>query len=494
MPRDLKSQVPSPALDSSQGSVAELFLRVLGGVYLAAFASLWPQVEGLIGSRGILPASALFDWVRLRTGVERYWLLPSVFWFDCSDTSLKLVCGAGVVLSMIVILGFGRAATLFPLWAFYLSLTTAGQIFMGYQWDALLLEAGFLAIFLAPPGLRRSPSPREVLFLLRWLLFRLMLSSGIVKLASGDPAWRSLEALRYHYETQPLPTWIGYYAHQLPSWFQTLSAAALFGVELGTPWLMFGPRRLRLVAAAANIALQTLIALTGNYGFFNFLSIALCLLLLDDRSLPSRLKPNPPLAPGWSWPRLVPRGLMGVVFLMSAMEMSATAGLSVPWPAPVRFVGEALSPFRVINSYGLFAVMTTSRDEIVIEGSRDGRTWSAYEFPWKPGDPKRAPGFVAPHQPRLDWQMWFAALSGCEQNPWFTRLLVKIGEGSPQVLGLLQTNPFPLEPPLALRATLYRYRFADLAARGREGSWWQREPVQLYCPVMATSASEGPVP
>lgn len=487
------SEAPAPA--PAHALVCRLFLRLLGLVYLIAFLSLLVQVEGLIGSRGILPIAELLEWARAQTGPERYWLLPTLCWLDAGDGFLFFLCGCGAALAGLLLLEIAPAPVLVLLWAFYLSLVNAGQIFLGYQWDSLLLEAGFLAIFLAPldprPRADWRPSP-IALWLLRWLLFRLMFSSGVVKLRSGDPSWRGLSALRFHYETQPLPTWAGWHVHQLPVWFHTLSCALMFVTELAVPFLVFAPRRFRFAGCGALLAFQILIATTGNYCFFNLLTIALCLLLLDDAALPRRWRERTaPAAPSRrprAWPRWVLAPVAGVVLTVSGADLLATLGLGLPWPAPLVALERAVGPFRTINGYGLFAVMTTSRPEIVVEGSDDGMTWRPYEFKWKPGDLRRAPAFVAPHQPRLDWQMWFAALGTCERNPWFIRFLVRLQEGSPPVVRLLAGNPFPQAPPRRIRSTLYDYRFTGLEARRKDGAWWRREPLGPYCPELPLGA------
>jgi hypothetical protein len=322
----------------------------------------------------------------------------------------------------------------------------------------------------------------------RWLLFRLMFGSGVVKLRSGDAAWRSLTALQYHYETQPLPTWVGFYAHHLPASIHVACAAVMFLIELVLPWLIWFPGRWRRVPLVAFVAFQILIAVTGNYAFFNLLTIALCVFLADPGLLPRRWRPAAPTAEAaatlfGAWPRALLAPFVAVVVLVSAVHFSeATLRVGAPWPSPVFWLARAVSPLRSVNSYGLFAVMTTTRPEIVVEGSDDGETWRAYEFRYKPGDPHRRPGFVAPHQPRLDWQMWFAALGGsCDQSPWMQGLFQRLREGSPPVVGLLGSNPFPDRPPRYVRALLYDYRFADLATHRRTGEWWQRRLETGFC-------------
>jgi lipase maturation factor 1 len=468
-----------------------LFLRLLGLCYLAAFISLWVQVDGLIGSRGILPVKDLLDAVRTQLGGERWMLFPTLCWLHPGDAVLHLLCGGGVLAALLVVLGLVPAPALLACWIFSLSLSVAGQAFLEFQWDLLLLEAGFLGIWLAPLrrwrlGAALEPPP-AVRALLCWLLFRLIFSSGFVKLASGDPTWRNLTALDYHYWTQPLPPWTAWFAAQLPLSFHKLSCFVLLAIELVAPFLIVAPRRLRLVSCAAMAGLQALIALTGNYAFFNLLSLALCVLLVDDASFPRALRDRAARDPRASlgrWPGLVLAPVLGLVLIVSVMLFSGTLRLRMPWPGAAVSLARATLPFRSVGTYGLFMVMTTSRPEIVVEGSDDGVSWLAYEFRWKPGDTTRRPRFVAPHQPRLDWQMWFAALGTCEENPWFVAFLDRLLEGSPAVERLLLRNPFPSHPPRYIRAVLYDYRFTDSAARRATGAWWRREARGPYCPIM----------
>jgi predicted DCC family thiol-disulfide oxidoreductase YuxK len=477
----------------SRRVVRRLFLWALALIYLDAFLSLLVQVRGLVGESGILPAAELLDYVRLRVpDGSRFWLLPTLFWIDGSDAVLVAACVGGAALAVLLGLEIAPALALALMWATYLSLASVGQVFLGYQWDALLLETGLLSVLFAPwtwrPGAARTAAlPNGALWLLRLLLFRLTLGSGLVKLLSGDPTWHTLTALRFHYETQPLPTWIGWYAHRLPGIVHTISAGMMLFVELLVPFLIFGPARLRRAAFVAMVGFQVVIALTGNYGFFNLLTIALCLLVLDDDDLPGWIRrrfdsSKPPLPKparaGWvRVPAVLVLAVLGLVTFLDGVRVR------VPWPGPVRTLQDTLAPFASVNSYGLFAVMTTSRPEILIEGSRDGRLWLPYEFRWKPGDVGRAPGFVAPHQPRLDWQMWFAALETCEDNPWLRHFLLRLKEGAPPVRTLLAHDPFPDSPPALLRAVLFDYRFTTLAERRASGAWWRRESLGLYCDV-----------
>lgn len=488
----------------------KVFLRALGLIYLIAFVSLWTQIIGLVGSDGIVPAQRTMANVQAgcdaqQIGADRYHLFPTLCWISRSDGFLKWQCAAGAALALLVIIGISPAPCLFLLWLIYLSLSTICVDFLGFQWDILLLETGFLAIFLAPLQLwprkgHEAPPSRAVMFLLRWLLFRLMFESGCVKLLSHDPLWRHLTALDVHYETQPLPTWIGWYAFQLPELFQRACVAIMFVIELAVPFLIFAPRRLRHAGGWALIGLQALIFLTGNYCFFNLLTIALCLTLFDDAALrklipqrwrktatPSILPPGPTRL---RWPVFVTWPLTALVVGISSIQILAIFGLNSRWlPEPIPTVYAWLEPFRTINHYGLFAVMTPTRPEIIVEGSNDGAHWEAYEFRYKPGDVMRRPRFVEPHQPRLDWQMWFAALSDYRNEPWFLKFCQRLLQGSPDVLALLDKNPFPSAPPRYIRALLYEYHFTDFATRSKTGAWWRRELKGVYMPPLSLPES-----
>jgi hypothetical protein len=469
-------------------------------IYLVAFLSFWMQASGLIGHNGILPAQEYMSDIRLQCqthgiGLDRYHLLPTLCWGDASDRFLNVQCAVGTGLAVLLFVGIAPVPCLILLWVLYLSLVTIGRDFFGFQWDNLLLEAGFLAIFLAPlqwlPRFSQKPQPsRLVIWLLRLLLFKLMFSSGCVKLLSGDPTWHDLTALTYHYETQPLPTWIGWYAAQLPLWFQKLSCAVMFIVEIGVPFLIFLPRRIRLVGCGAMMGLQVLILLTGNYTFFNFLTLALCLLLLDDFVLRKFTRKKmtvttPGLRPLPRWPHLIIVPLSVVMLSLSLFQIFSMLGWNSRVLTPVAAVDRWLAPLRTENGYGLFRVMTTERLEIIVEGSDDGTNWLAYDFKYKPGDLKRPPSFIEPFQPRLDWQMWFAALGDYSQNPWFENFCVRLLQGSPAVLALLDKNPFPAKPPRYIRAGLYDYHFTTLTERRRTGDWWQREFIGEYLPPVS---------
>jgi len=470
-----------------------ILLRLLGFVYLVAFVSYWMQLGGLNGERGILSAAEFFRRAREVLGTEAFLHFPSVCWLGASDAALYGWCSAGIVAAVVLMLGFVPLPCLFFLWMDYLSLSVAGQLFYQFQWDILLLEAGFLGIFLSPVSLRLgkpADPPRPARFLMVWLLFRLIFASGVVKLTSGDPAWANGTALEYHYFTQPLPTPVAWFAQQLPGWWQAMSGWVMFFVELVLPFLLFGPRRVRLFAAGGIAALQLLIALTGNYGFFNLLTLALCLMAVDDvvwgkltlgRWGLDRTRTRPA--------RFVSREFLLAaavsIFLFSLVPLAASFRRPIPFLAPLIGAYGSIAPFRTINGYGLFAVMTKERREIVVQGSEDGVIWKAYVFRFKPGDARRAPRWAAPYMPRIDWQMWFAALGTVEQSPWFLNFLERLLEGSPSVLGLLEENPFPNGPPRLVRALSDRYTFTTMAERERTGNWWNVEPAAIYCPAVS---------
>jgi predicted DCC family thiol-disulfide oxidoreductase YuxK/uncharacterized membrane protein YphA (DoxX/SURF4 family) len=475
--------------------VRYVFLRGLALIYLIAFTSLFGQIKGLVGSHGIAPAHSMMEALKAdaaqnHIGLEKYHLFPTLAWWSATDHALCWQCGAGIGLSVLLLLGIVPAPVLFLLWILYLSLSTVCVPFLDFQWDNLLLETGFLAILFAPlqwferPS-RQSPASPLALWLLRWLIFRLMLESGCVKLMSGDISWWNLSALRVHYETQPLPTWIAWYAHQLPASAQAACTFLLLAVEVICPVLIFAGRRARLVAAALFMLLQGLIMLTGNYTFFNWLTILLCIPLLDDRILrrPSAVE----VAHSRRWPRWVTLPIAVVIFVVTFIQLIGTFRIAQRWPAPVIAVYRWVAPFRTLNSYGLFAFMTQKRNEIIVEGSNDGQHWVDYEFKYKPGDLKKRPGFVAPNQPRLDWQMWFAALKPIQdpENRWFLNFELRLLQNSSDVLALLGRDPFPNGAPKYVRALLYEYHFTDMATRRATGQWWKREYRGIYCPAFS---------
>jgi predicted DCC family thiol-disulfide oxidoreductase YuxK len=461
--------------------ISWLFLRLFALVYLAAFASFGVQALGLIGSHGILPLADFVNAETARMGAARYFVLPMVFWLSSSDFMIEAVCWSGVGLSLLLFVNLLPRLCLFLLFALYLSLLYAGQDFMNFQWDVFLLEAGFLALVL-------SFSRKPGIWLLRWLLFRFMFMSGVVKLSSGDPNWWGLTALSYHFLTQPLPTPLAWYAAQLPAPFLKVATAATFFIELVLPLFIFFPRRIRFIAAFGILLLETLIFVTGNYNWFNLQTMLLCLVLFDDQALekilPQRVKEfvslrAPPIRPK-RITRYAVGVLSGLIVFASLVEMDWRFGGRPP--ALALAVDELIEPIHIVSGYGLFAIMTTERDEIVIEGSNDGTEWKEYGFRYKPGDLNKVPPWNIPHQPRLDWQMWFAALEEPEGISWFQKFLRRLLENQPDVLALLASNPFPDVPPRYIRAQFYDYTYASADERAK-GTWWKRRALRLYWPV-----------
>ena len=476
-------------LRAGPAEARRLFLPALALVYLVAFASLTTQITGLVGEHGILPVGEFLNQARASYGDLAYYYFPTLLWVSPTNTVLTLLCWSGIGASVLLLIGAAPVVSAFVLWLFYLSLSIAGQTFLQFQWDSLLLETGLLAILYAPPVWRvRAASDFAPPAIVRWavwaLAFKVTFLSGITKIASGDPAWASLQALRYHYETQPLPMWTGWYMHQLPPAAQACSAAGMFFIELVVPFTALLParwRRTRLAGCALMIALQAGIAATGNYGFFNLLTIVLYLALLDDQAV-GRVPPSsaaPRVGPA-GWLRFA-NGTAVVILLLSAMtffrEIDLTWGrqsaLERLWSPRVL---SWIAPFDSVNGYGLFRVMTTERPEIVIEVSEDGATWKEQEFRWKPGNLARRPAVVQPHMPRLDWQMWFAALDPISAQGWLRPLLDRLLAGEPSVMKLL--GPSPLRaPPKYARLALYQYHFTSRSERAESGTWWKRQLV-----------------
>jgi hypothetical protein len=398
-----------------------------------------------------------------------------------------------VVLSLVVTAGFANAPLLFALWLVYLSFVHVGQIFYGYGWEMLLLETGFLAIFLAPAWelhpLSPSPPSTLVVWLLRWVVFRLMFGAGLIKLR-GDPCWLELTCLYYHYETQPLPNPLSASLHHAPMWFHRASVLFNHLVELLVPWGLFGPRRVREIAGVLTILFQSFLILSGNLSFLNWLTIVICVACFDDRALsrvvPARLRSwaaaATPRAAPVSRARRIAVGLLAV--LVAALSLNPITNLL----STRQHMNEAYEPFHLVNSYGAFGSIGRRRYEVIIEGTAAPvlgaeTRWQAYELPCKPGDVTRRPCIVAPYQLRLDWQMWFAALSDYQQEPWIVHLAYKLLRGERGIQRLLANDPFPDAPPRYVRALLYEYRFAS---DGR--AVWQRQVVGEY--LRATSLED----
>jgi predicted DCC family thiol-disulfide oxidoreductase YuxK len=482
-----------------------VFLRLLGVIALAAFVSFGRQAPGLIGSHGIAPAARFLAELHAYgasagwTAFETRHVAPSLMWIAPSDGMLTALTAAGIAASLALIVDVAPAFAVLAIWLAYLSLATVGGVFMQYQWDALLLETCLAALFLAPwrvrPRLLTDRPPSLVgVWVLRLLVFKLMFMSGIVKRVSGDPTWRDLTALDYHYWTQPLPMWTSWYAGQLSPRVQAACTWWVLVIETYVPFLVFVPRTPRYAAFTAFVILQVAIATTGNYGFFNALSVALAFVLLDDgvlaRALPRAARArmdelrgrrvSPSRRAKWAVP------FAATIALLGAFRVVGTVDRSFEPPPPFGGLSEWLAPFASVNGYGLFAVMTTHRPEIQVEGSADGVTWVPYTFKWKPGaDVTARPRIDFMDMPRLDWQMWFAALEGsCQRTRWYVAFVKRLLEGSPEVTALLAEDPFPDHPPRFVRSRMFETRFTNAGERAATGAWWSRSEVRPFCPVL----------
>ncbi len=464
--------------------VSWVFLRGLAVIYFAAFASIAVQIEGLVGVYGILPVQSKLSVIAQLFPDNKYLIFPTLFWFDASDLFLRNVCYAGMVASALLLLNIVNRAALIICYFLYLSIVVAGQDFTAFQWDGLLLEAGFLAIFL-PWG------SKIIVFLYRLLITRFMLMGGIVKLASGDPSWTNLTALNFHYLTQPLPSPLAYYAYYLPQWFNQICVAGMFVIEIIIPFLVFLTRRFRLFAAWSFIILQSGIMLTGNYNFFNLLTILLCLFLFDDRDfenrLPAKLVTKIEMihaTPG-KFANVIASTWTSLVLLTCATHIGLFH-TQQKLPALLTSLVRYTSTFSIVNNYGPFAIMTKERPEIIVQGSNDGIEWKTYKFNYKPVDLDQHLSWNIPHQPRLDWQMWFAALQPPTKVSWFNNFMARLQQGSAPVLSLLDHNPFPNNPPLYVRALLYQYTYSSYEQRKKSGHIWQRQYLKRYWPIADT--------
>nr|HIL75350.1 lipase maturation factor family protein [Rhodospirillales bacterium] len=461
--------------------ISWLFLRGLALIYFAAFASMAIQIEGLVGSNGILPVTDKLALLELFYSEQRFWRLPTIFWFDASDTMLISVCYIGMAFTILLLFNLFTRFSLFFCYILYLSIVKAGQEFTAFQWDTFLLETGFLALFL-------TWGSGITILLFRWLIARFMFMGGIVKIASGDSNWVNLTALSFYYETQPLPTPLAYYAHHLPIWFHKLCVGSVFFIELIVPFFLFLPRRFRIFACYAFILLQCGIMLTGNYTFFNVLVILLCLFLLEDKDVVR-------MFPSWlcsiiqgEKPRLgsiahVFSGIWAGLVILVCISHLWLYHINVPLIDPLKSLLRVTSAFNLVNNYGPFSVMTTKRNEIIVQGSNDALHWSNYEFKYKPDELNHNLSWNIPHQPRLDWQMWFVALRAARKDSWFDKFQIRLLQGSPQVLSLLDKNPFSQKPPVYVRALSYRYSYTTLDQHDYNGQYWKREYMGFYWPA-----------
>ena len=462
-----------------------LILRLLGVIYTFAFLALLLQAVPLIGHDGLLPADAFLD--RVRAAGWGFFKLPSIFWLGISDDLIRILAAVGVALGALCAVGVTNAILLFVLWALYLSFVHVGQLWTGYGWDILLCEAGFLAIFLAPPldlrPIPRHEPPRVVIWLYRWLAFRIMLGAGLIKLR-GDPCWRDLTCLDFHFETQPLPNPLSAFFHAAPEWVHRAGVVFNHLAEVLAPALIFTSRRLRHIGALIMLAFQVVLILSGNLAFLNWLTIVPILACFDDDFLQ----------------RLLPRALVGraQAATKSALGTRVVAGCLA---ALVGFLSIAVvenllssqqrmnsnfEPFELVNTYGAFGSVGRVRDEIIFEGTREAHpgpdtSWIPYEWKCKPGDPTRRPCWVSPYHLRLDWQIWFAAMEDPDGAPWTVHLVWKLLHGDGATLGLLDKNPFPDGPPRWIRARLYRYQLTPPGAPAP----WRRSFLRDWLPALS---------
>jgi hypothetical protein len=471
-----------------------VILRWLGFVYVIAFLVAVQQLVPLIGAHGLTPASLYFRAIAQQAGGSwnGFVALPSLFWIDCSDAALRVLPWIGLVLSCAVAAGFANSIIMAALWIIYLSIVHAGQDWYGFGWEIQLCETGFLAIFLCPLLDPRPFSPRPppivVLFLFRWLIVRVMLGSALIKLR-GDASWRDLTALNYFFETQPIPNPLSVYFHFLPRPLLAFGTVLTFVAELIAPWFAFWPRWGRLGAGVVMIGFQFILISCGNLSFFNWLTIVPALACFDDRFL-QRLLPAPLVAQaeaartgarpsrvmtGFSWALAAVVGLLSiqpVLNLLSAQQAMNTS----------------FDPLDLVNTYGAFGTVGQTRDVLIFEGTTDtdpasATAWKEYVTLALPSDPKRAPVQIAPYQPHLDWQLWFAAMGTPDQYPWAINLIWKLLHNDPATLALFANNPFPHAPPRAIRVIHYIYHFAHPG--NPQHVYWTREEVGEWLPALS---------
>lgn len=466
-----------------------VYLRAIGFVYTVAFLVLYHQWPGLIGERGLEPAQRFL--ARLPAGTS-FWELPSIFRFGVSDQRLALLSGFGLGLSIAVMLGVENGFVMTALWALYMSFVHVGQDFYGYGWELLLLEAGFLAIFLCPwrslAPLRDRVATPVVMWLVRWLVFRVMLGAGLIKIR-GDACWRDLSCLVHHYETQPVPHPLSWLLHKAPLWFHQAGVIVNHLVELVAPFGVLGPRRARHLCGGAIVLFQAMLIASGNLSFLNWLTIAVALACFDDslwqRVLPQALAARAAALQAsaeTSRPRTV------AVWLLAAVVAVLSYAPIENMLSPRQRMNTSFDPLHLVNSYGAFGSVGKTRDEVILEGTSDtvitpSTRFRPYEFKCKPGDVMRRPCLITPYHHRLDWQMWFAALGDYRSEPFIVHLVYKLLRGEPAVLALMADNPFPEAPPRFVRAQRYRYEFTELG--DASGAWWRREWLGSYLPPLS---------
>jgi lipase maturation factor 1 len=452
-------------------TIAALWLpRLLGLIFLAAFVPFLFQVLGLFGKEGILPIETYLRVLKERLPRRCYYQIPTLFWFNTSNAALLGLVVLGTLLSVLLVAGVWPSLMLFLLYFLYLSIVSAGQDFLSFGWEGFFLEITANTFFLS----LESPPNLMVWISLNLLLGRFFFQGGIVKLQSRDPNWHNLTAIAYHYQSQPLPNAIAWYVHKLPLWFHKLSAELMFFVELFVPFLIFGPETVRLAACAALFSLLFSIWLTGNFSYLNHLSAVLCIILVGNRYLSPWLSAPPPA--GGELIDLLCTSAGAALLLLQLMQL---------WnhfrhnPYLEHYL-QKVAPFHLANRYGIFAIMTTKRYEIIFEGSQDGVEWKEYLFRYKPSEVNRRPRRISPYQPRIDWQAWFLPLGGYRFDPWYERFLYHLLKGTPAVMALLRENPFPEHPPRLVRALMYEYEFSSWQEKKATGAWWRRKYAGIF--------------
>lgn len=458
--------------------IAKIFPRLLGLIYLAAFSAFLFQIKGLIGQHGILPIARYLPLVKKHYPKKCYTILPTLFWLNCSDRSLMCVAVTGTILSLVLMLGIFPPLTLFLLYILYLSIISAGQEFLSFGWEGFLLEITINTFFLS----LSSPPNFMVWVSINLLLFRFHLQAGAVKLQSGDANWRNLSAMAYHYQSQPIPNIVAWYAHKLPMWFHKFSTLLMFIVELVVCFGVFGNETIRIFVFTAFFGLQFMIWLTGNFSYLNHLTAAFSTLLIGNYYLSSWFGPTPEISQNFYVEMLctIAGTILTILQLVQMWQHFVPNPLFGSWL-------RAISPFHAINAYGIFAVMTTTRYEIIFEGSNDSENWEEYLFYHKPSEITRRPRRISPYQPRIDWQAWFLPLGSYRYDAWFDNFIYQLLLGSSDVANLLRFNPFPESPPRYIRTVLYEYEFSSFQEKKENGWWWRRKRHGLFTQPVSLS-------
>lgn len=464
---------------------AALLPRLLGFIYFFAFGAFLFQIRGLIGEKGILPVIDYLNHFRRYYPYKRFFYIPTLFWLDASDRALMGLTIVGTFISIVLMLGFYPATCLAFLFLLYLSIVSVGQDFLSFGWESFLLEITFYTFLVS-----LTPIPNLLAWIcLNFLLFRFHIQAGAVKLQSNDRTWRDLTALKFHYQSQPLPNNWAWYVYKWPMSIHKASTFLMFAIELIVPFGLFFTDEIRAGVGIAFIGLQLIIWLTGNFSYLNHLTIVFSIIAFSNAFLSPFIQ-APSVAPSY-W--LLDDTLSFISLVFIVLQLLRFWHHFQPYRYSLAKWLYWLSPFHLVNRYGLFAIMTTARYEIVIEGSEDGKTWKEYLCWYKPSEITRRPRRISPYQPRVDWQMWFLPFDSFEEQTWFHQFLYHLLKGTPEVLKLLRFNPFPEKPPMYIRALMYDYTFSTYEQKKEKGWWWQRDLKGLYSPVMALRENVHPL-